>query len=536
MKKILFFLSVAAVVFLASCETPPATTPPAPANLDNTIADLARVVESPAVAVRGYGIVAGLYGTGSAECPPELRDELEKYIWQQLPEAGTINPRRFIESLDTAVVEVLGVIPPMAAAGQGFDIVVRPLSGTQTTSLRGGHLYTTDLKEMSRVTQFNQYTKTIARAQGPIFTDRGTEGDKPGWYVLGGGYSLSDVPISLMLNQPDFLAAGAIRNRINERFGPKASNAASAGEVLLFIPDAYRNDKARFSAMIRQLYLSGQDDLRERRIDTLIEQLKTAEDKFIAEISLEAIGKLALEELAPLLKSEDAVVRFHAARCMSNIGDGRALPVLREFVFDPQSPYRGDAIRAIGRNARLSDAEPVLLRALSEDSMELRLAAYETALTAKSASIQRSLVAKDFYVDRVLCDGPKVVYAMRQDRPGIVIFGSPLRCSDNLFLRSDDGEVTLNARPGDKHIAVSRTHPGRPRVVGPLASGFELSQLIHALAESPEQQQGTTTLPGLALPYCQIIDVLEKMCKTKALDARYESGPLTTAGSVFQNL
>ena len=535
MKKILFFLNLAAVGLLTSCATPPEATPPAPAGFDTTIANLARVVESPAVAVRGYGIVAGLYGTGSAECPPELRGELEKYIWQQLPQAGTINPRRFIESLDTAVVEVLGVIPPMAAAGQGFDIIVRPLSGTQTTSLNGGHLYTTDLKEMSRFTQFNQYAKTVARAQGPIFTDRSSVSDTPSWFVLGGGYPLSDVTISLMLNPPDYLAAGAIRNRINERFGPKASNAVSAGEVLLFIPEAYRHDKPRFSAMIRQLYLADQAVLRQRHIDTLIGQLKTAEDKFIAEISLEAIGKLAVDDLSPLLKSEDAAVRFHAARCLSNIGDGRSLPVLREFVFDPQSPYRRDAIRTIGRNARLSDAEPILLRALSEDSMELRLAAYETALAAKSASIQRTLVAKDFYVDRVLCDGPKVIYALRKDRPGVILFGSPLRCKDNIFLRSDDGEVTLNARPGDKHIAVSRTHPGRPRIVGPLASGFEITQLIRALAESPEQQQGTTALPGLALPYCQIIQVLEKLCKTEAVDARYEQSPLTTAGDAFQN-
>ena len=180
MKKILFLGCLAVSGLLTSCASSPKQTPQQPpqANLDNAIADLARVVESPAVAVRGYGIVAGLYGTGSAECPPDLRQELEKYIWQQLPQAGTINPRRFIESLDTAVVEVFGVIPPMAAAGQGFDIVVRPLSGTQTTSLSGGHLYTTDLKEMSSFTQFNQYSKTIARAQGPIFANRGGEGGK----------------------------------------------------------------------------------------------------------------------------------------------------------------------------------------------------------------------------------------------------------------------------------------------------------------------------------------------------------------------
>ena len=80
MKKILFLGCLAVSGLLTSCASSPKQTPQQPpqANLDNAIADLARVVESPAVAVRGYGIVAGLYGTGSAECPPDLRQELEK--------------------------------------------------------------------------------------------------------------------------------------------------------------------------------------------------------------------------------------------------------------------------------------------------------------------------------------------------------------------------------------------------------------------------------------------------------------------------
>ena len=538
MKRILYLLIVLMLSFLSSCTTSPEQTTQQSAQniLDNTIADLSRVIESPAIAVRGFGIVAGLFGTGSSECPPDLRQELEKYIWQQIPQAGAINPGRFIESLDTAVVEVLGVIPSMAAAGQGFDVVIRPLSSTQTTSLNGGYLYTTDLKESSRFTQFNQYSKTVARAQGPIFNDRSAQGDTPQWYVLGGGYSLTDVTISLLLNQPDFIAAGAIRNRINERFGPKTATAVSAGEILLAIPEKYRNDKTRFLTIIRQLYLAEQPTLRERRIKTLIDQLQTAPDKDVPEMALEGLGKSVLDDMAVLLKSDDDIIRFHAARCMSNIGDNRALAVLCTFIFDTDSPFRLDALRTMGQNTRLNDAEPIFLRALAEDDMELRLAAYETALAAKSSCVNRSLIAGNFFVDRVLCEGPKIIYAFQQDRPGIILFGSPLRCSDNVYLRSNNGEVTLNSRPGDKHLSVSRTHPARPRVIGPLASGFELTQVIRTLGESPEQKQGETTLPGLALSYSQIIELLEKMCQNKVVDAQYQQGPVTNAGEILKNM
>ena len=538
MKKILFLLFLGLLGLLTSCTTSPEQAPPpAQVNLDNTVSDLARVVESPATTVRGFGIVAGLFGTGSAECPPELRQELEKYIWQQLPKAGTLSPRQFINSLDTAVVEIIGVIPPMATVGQSFDVVIRPLSSTQTTSLSGGQLYTTDLKEISHLTQFNQYAKTVARAQGPIFTGGSTDPNAAPWYVLGGGYPLSDVNVSLLLNEPDFKAAGAIRNRINERFGAKIANAVSAGEIQLFIPDKYRDDKMRFLTMIRQLYLAEQPALKQQRIDTLIGKLQTESDKLIPEVALEAFGKASVDKLANLLKSEDDAVRFHAARCLSNIGDPRALPVLREFVFDPQWPYRSDALRTLGRNAARSDAEPVFLKAMEQEDMELRLAAYEAALAAKSSSVNRTLiVAGNFFVDKVLCNGPKVVYAFQRDKPCIVIFGSPIRCGDSIFLQSDNGEVTLNARPGDKHISVSRKHPNRPRVFGPIASGFELTQLIHALGESPEPKQGATALPGLSLSYSQIIEIIEKMCKNDVINAKYVQGPVTNAGEVLKNL
>lgn len=540
MKKILFSLILAALGLLTSCASSTSSSAQQPAPqmnpADSTIADWARLIESPAVVVRGFGIVAGLFGTGSSECPPQLQQELEKYIWQQIPNAGTINPRRFIESLDTAVVEVLGVIPAMASAGQSFDVIVRPLSSSQTTSLSGGHLYTTDLKEMSRFTQFDQYAKTIARAQGPIFTDRNGLNGSSNWTILGGGYSLSETNVSLLLNQPNFVLAGAIRNRINERFGIKTANAVSAGEILLFVPDKYRSNKPHFITMLRHLYLAEQPALRERRITLQIEELQKASDKTIPEAALEAIGKAALDDLAPLLKSDDPAVRFHAARCMSNIGDSRSLPVLRDFVFDPESPYRIDALKPIGRNSRLSDADPILLRAMTQEDMPLRLAAYETALAAKSTHISRTLVANSFFVDRISCGGPKVVYAYRKGRPGIVIFGSPVRCGDNIFLQSDNGEVTLNARPGDKFISVSRTHPNRPRVVGPIAGGFELSQFVRALGESPEQKKGSTTLTGLALPYSQIIAILAKMSENKVYAAQYAQGPTVNVEEFFQNL
>lgn len=138
----------------------------APAELDTTIGSLAELYEFGAIPVRGWGIVAGLAGTGSSECPPALRNVLVKYIRQQIPDKGGIDPDKFIDSLDTAVVEINGVIPVVASKGECFDVEITAFSNTQTTSLAGGRLFKGELKAASRLQRFDQYSKTLAMAAG----------------------------------------------------------------------------------------------------------------------------------------------------------------------------------------------------------------------------------------------------------------------------------------------------------------------------------------------------------------------------------
>ena len=152
-----------------------------------TIGSLAEIVGFEPVAVEGYGLVAGLAGTGSSQCPPELRTYLQQYILRQLSKTSKLSAEELIESEDTAVVRIVGFIPPGASSGQRFDVKVSALPATQTTSLAGGYLYTA---ELSPYTKLGKSTRILATAQGPIFNDfAGGEGatEKTG-YVLGGGF------------------------------------------------------------------------------------------------------------------------------------------------------------------------------------------------------------------------------------------------------------------------------------------------------------------------------------------------------------
>ena len=162
------------LLLMIGCGPVQPQTPVSGPNPEDTIGSVSEIFYFEAIPLRGSGIVAGLNGNGSSECPPRIRRELEKYIWKQISVDGGISPQQFIASKDTAVVEVFGVIPSLVSGKDTFDVAVRPLTGNQTKSLQGGHLYTTELKELSRLTSIDQFTafsKTFATVEGPIFAN-----------------------------------------------------------------------------------------------------------------------------------------------------------------------------------------------------------------------------------------------------------------------------------------------------------------------------------------------------------------------------
>jgi len=507
-------------------------------NPRDTIGSVAKYFVTEATPVRGIGIVACLPGTGSSECPPAIRTELEKYIWQQVPEAGSVNPRLVIESQDTAVVEITGVIPALSTPIDPFDVILQPLSSTQTTSLDGGCLYTAELKEMSRLTsieQFTRFSKTLAIAEGPVYTLQTNASSPSQWRVLGGGRAKQNSSVRLILNSPNFITANIIRNRINERFGPKTAVCVSAVEITLSFPAKYLDQKEKFLGIVESLMLGGNPEIQGEYAQSLVKQILSKTDSERAEIALEGIGKPALDPLAPLLNHTDPAIRFYAARCMLNIGDKRSLVVLRAIAQDKDSPYRMGAIRTVGLSAKRRDAMPILETALNDSDIQIRLEAYEMLVRLNSHVISRRSVSNGaFSIDSIICSGPKVIYVYRQETPRIVLFGSPLRCQKNIFIQSEKSSVTINSMPDDKHISVSRKHPNRPRVIGPLLSSNELSVLIQTLGEISDVKSSTAVRPGLSVSYTEILQILKTMSEQGAILAQFVAGPETNLEPVLQ--
>ncbi len=501
-------------------------------DLGPTIGSLVRLMSPEWLRVEGYGLVSGLKGTGSAECPPRIRAYLTRYIQKQLPAHSKVDVEKYINRPDTAVVFVEGVMPAIASTGQYFDVVVTALPSTQTTSLEGGWLFETELRIAG---SFGVTTRVLADVKGPIFIDRiGNSGiNKRDGYILAGGKALEEYKVNLALNRPDFRLANNIRNRLNERFGPDVAKAPSSGQIELAVPARYKDRKQRFVALVGATYLTQGPEINGNRIAAFVRRLAGSENKYASEIALEAIGNECLDEMSVLLTSPDERVRLHAARCMLNLGSDAGLMTLRRIAMDANSAYRLEALVAIAATAGRDDAAAISRMLLRDDDFGVRLAAYEQLRKLDDAAVAGEQIARRFYLERITQTEQKAIYASRSGQPRIVLFGAPISCHGNIFVGSADGEITINAPTDAEYVTIIRKHPKQPNVITQLKSSFEVGDIVKALCEDPVKE-GEQGRGGLGVSYADAIVLLKQMCDKGAVRAEFRAGPLPNFGLIVK--
>ena len=303
--------------------------------LGTRISSVAKVAASEPVAVEGFGLVGGLPGTGSADCPAAIREYLKRYIRMQLP-AGGYDFDKLIDSKDTAVVRLEAALPAAAHQKEPFDVRVSLLAGSEATSLHGGWLYKAELMPAGKV---GTAARTLATVEGPVFTNMigVSKPDLREGYILGGGRAVRDYQGGMSLRKTNYLLTSGIRNRLNERYGPGTAEALSPNIIGFRIPAKYRQRKLWFISMIGATYLDQTRELIDARVNTLVHQLAVSDRKDESEIALEALGRESLSKLAGLLNASDEEVRLRAARCMLNLDDDRGFGRLQEIALDPKS-------------------------------------------------------------------------------------------------------------------------------------------------------------------------------------------------------
>jgi flagellar P-ring protein precursor FlgI len=195
-------------------------------NAEVRLKDISKVENAKQISLIGYGLVTGLNGTGDRASRNYGSVFTVQTISNMLERFGITVPREQLRTRNVAAVMVTGKTPAFGRVGTNFDITVSSLG--DATSLEGGVLLMTPLLTNDGV----QY----AHAQGAIsiggFNIETTAGEKvrknhaltgriPGGATLIKPYPAQeqfspDKPLRLLLQQPDFVTASRIADKINQ--------------------------------------------------------------------------------------------------------------------------------------------------------------------------------------------------------------------------------------------------------------------------------------------------------------------------------
>ncbi len=485
--------------------------------------------------VRGYGLVVGLGENGSRQCPDRIRKRLSAEIRKNYGLGDSrqgldaITPEAMIDSRDTAVVLVEGEIGAARLRGTRFDLTVTALPGTDTTSLAGGRLYGCDLRYYRQAGgDMVQEGKILAKGAGPVFinpfgrqADSATPANLRRGRIIGGGTSMEDRSVRLVLSSPQYARATQIQNRINDRFGrgTKIASAETPSHVALDIPREFFGEELDFLAVVRHLQLSTDPGAEEQRTRSLTAELLDPEAPHDSiGLALEGIGKTVRPVVRNLYDSRLPHVRYYAARTGLRLGDSLAIPVLRQEALVAAGPYQLDAIRDLGHATQMSRAAVALADVLRADLPDrARTLAYD-GLIRHQAPTLNSTPLDQMILDHVPdAAGPPMIYATVSEQARILVLGD-VPCRTPLFYRHPSGLVTLRADSGSTEVSVLRTLPsGR---VSPTASTSpDLCKLVSTLGGEAGQDRFGRIRLGLS--YAQVLDVIAGLCENDTLPAQF---------------
>ena len=497
------------------------------------------------VIVSGYGLVVGLNGTGSRDIPPPIRAYMlalaakggigsHKYGEQ----IGNMSPEELLNSPDTAVVVVQGIVPQGALAGERFDVRVTPAPSSNTISLEGGKLWTTDLRPGAPTTGGAQ-AAALAQAHGDIFVNPFAEPGAVGkdtvnrtvGRIMNGGVVDKDMPLKLRLANPSHARAAILQNAINTRFPQETAryqgdpnnqrSATARGEsdelIEINVPPSYRDRTDEFIELLRHTTIQqGNPEATAMYIRRAL--LANPMVANAASLRWQALGKRVLPLIKDLYDYSEEVPRLAALRAGAKLDDPLVVEHLVELASHGSADVRVDAVgllSVMGINPRIDLA---LRELLNDDDTEVRLQAYEALVKRHDPFLRRYEVDDKFIVDVVESDKP-LIYIAQIGRPRIVLFGQAMAIdrpatvsawSNRLMIKADseDSQVEVYYRqPNAEQGAIVRTNP-------------TLDQFVQFLGHATSIEKPA---PGLGLTYSDTVGALYEIWTQKYIKADFKA-------------
>lgn len=497
-----------------------------------TIATVGELTGFSRIRIQGYSLVWGLPNTGSSECPPAIKEHLLD-ILRKADIAALMGPfyaglkrNEIIEHRTTAVVHVTAWVPAGAPKNAPFDVTVTALSATQTTSLKSGNLFPVELRFISDSGSSGFLAGLpVAIASGPVYVNAlppDSENnfspalDSRQGQVIGGGRSLRDRNIQLVLYKPSYRLAQQVQNRINARFSsqdePRVADGLNRNIIRITIPDEYQDRYQHFISLVLALYLDSQLGFLDAKISEL-DQLALQDNDHLSSVALawESIGRTCLDSLRAFYNQHEGPLAYYAARTAVNLNDLQAIDKLIDIAQDANHPNRSDAANELIRFPADLKVRQCFIEMLDSDSEQMRLLAYRGLRKMDDGFITSVKLPGGFVVDHVRSKGEQQLCVWLYNEPRIVLFGPDIQCPQNLFFESSDQKITVNAKPDDNTMTIFRHFDKQGQFIR-LSSSYDVAEFINVLAQ-PLRHQDSKKPRGAGLSFSEIVGLLYEMCR-----------------------
>lgn len=508
--------ALAGAAILAGADKPKVKMASAAPKQTDMIGDWAMVVAQRTQNVEGVGLVVGLNGTGS---DPESGPYRE-YLLDQMRKAGVDSPSKILASPNTSLVLVKASIPAGISPNDPLDVRIELTPNSGTTSLDGGYLMRTNLREVLITNNDMKEGSTVATAIGPIMIGTGgSDVNLKAGRVLGGAHVKKEVPyrLALLEKHQSIRSSAMIQEVINRRFavkiGPESRGVATAktDEYLdLKIPHTYHQNQQRFFHVVKLLPIVDRDDFRAQRLEQWDKELNTASMAGITALKLEGLGPAGIPVLEKALANKDAQCRFFAAESLAYQQKESGVQVLKETALKT-AEFRAFALAALA--AADQPAAMVALRELmSSPDPVIRYGAFAALRTADPDNpfLGRVQVMKDrpteapenmaaaivdiqarrrrgsssedpFQLYVVDSNGPPLVHYTKSNRAEIVIFGSGQKLEPPIVL-GGGSSIILNASESDKKVEISRITKNSIDLENKVVCSLEIKDIVRELA------------------------------------------------------
>lgn len=494
-------------------QTPDVEAETAPEKKAEMIGDFVRPVGLNPIKLESVALVTNLDNTGSDPPPSEQR----QLLIAEMQSHDVRQAENILASPTTSMVYVRTFLPPGVQKGDALDVEVRVPMQSETTSLRGGWLMQSRLRQMEVVGGTALRGSIDGLAQGDVLVDAVFEGStdkilETRGRVLGGGTSLISRELGLAISKNDasIRTSALIGKSINQRFyaldsGVKkgVANPERDDFISLTVAPRYKYNLARYLRVICCIPLRENAVERTERLQLLEKKLLEPTSCAVASLQLEAIGNEAIAPLKQGLRSSDPEVRFYSAEALAYLDQPEAAAPLAEAA-RKESAFRWHALTALATMTHVAALDG-LSDLLHVASVETRYGAFRALRTRNPGdpTTKGEALDKKLRYHVIPTTGEPLIHISRSRVPEIVVFGHEQRLRDVKLLRAGKRIQILPMENGD--LRAGRYDPGQDTT-------YE--------AFPPELDKLIRTVVKLGGGYAEVIQCLQEAKKAGCLEGR----------------